>query len=97
MIYSAAIISTPNVKTLAQKFLRYLANEVSISFITRGITQTRKKIQVIYFSIRDPYMKFQDPSMHALVTGGIKKRDKQRNEQTSQQQYAKLTFSMLGA
>ena len=30
----------------------------------REITQTRKKIQVSYFSMRNPYMKFQNPSMH---------------------------------
>ena len=43
-------------------------------------------------------MKYQDPSMYnSNVTGGIKKRDAGKDEQTSQKQYAPPTFSKLGA
>ena len=41
-----------------------------LDFIQRGttperkITRTRKKMCVKYFSMRNPYMKFQNPSMH---------------------------------
>ena len=83
-----AKILTPNIKALAQTFLRYLANKISIWFFKRGIilqlrTCQRKKIWVSYFSVTNAHMKFQDPSMHGLkVTEGIKKHDKQMNEQT---------------
>ena len=32
----------------------------------REITRTRKKMCVKYFSLRNPYMKFQNPSMHVF-------------------------------
>ena len=51
-------------------FSRYLAHKIfKFCFqreITqkRGITQTRKKIRVNYFFMRNLYMKFQNPSIH---------------------------------
>ena len=30
----------------------------------REVTRTKKKIWVSYFSMRNPYMKFQNPSIH---------------------------------
>ena len=32
----------------------------------KNLSEKQKKIQVSYFSIMNPYMKFQDPSMHGL-------------------------------
>ena len=56
----------------------------------RGITQTNKKLWVSYFSIRNPYMKFQDPRMHgSKVTGGMKKCDKRNNAPNLQDKNAK--------
>ena len=63
----------------------------------RGITRTRKKKKkkkkkklVSYFSMRNPSMRFQDPSMHgSKVTGGLKSvtyacTNERTNIQTSQ-------------
>ena len=61
-----------------------------------------KKIQVSYFFMKNPYMKFQNPSMYGLeVMLCIKKRngrtDARTHAQTSQKQYAPPTSSKLGA
>ena len=75
VIYSLAPISIPNMKALAQilkYFLRYLAHKIFKIFFQReiiqkgGITQKRKKIWFIFFFMRNPYMKFQDTSIHRL-------------------------------
>ena len=65
-----------------------------------------KKIWVSYFFMKNPYMKFQNPSMYGLeVMLCIKKRngrmhgrtDGRTHAQTSQKQYAPPTSSKLGA
>ena len=62
-------------------------------FIQRGIiperemTLTRKKMCVKYFSMRNPFMKFQNPSMHGSWTDG---------RTTTRNQYAPSTSSKVG-
>ena len=65
-----------------------------------------KKIWVSYFFMKNPYMKFQNPSMYGLeVMLCIKKRngrthgrtDARTHAQTSQKQYAPPTSLKLGA
>ena len=62
--------------------ISFLQNFIAI-FLQRGITQKKgynpdkKKINVNYFFMRNPYMKFQKPSMHCLkVMLCAKKHDK---------------------
>ena len=43
-------------------------HQISFRFFQRGKTRTRKKTSVKYFSMRNPYMKFQNPSMHGSWT-----------------------------
>ena len=51
-------------------------HQISFGFFQRGITpereitRTRNKMCVKYFSMRNPYMKFQNPSMHGSWTNG---------------------------
>ena len=51
--------------------MRYFADKNSSIFFQRAITQERgiipirKKIHVSYFFMKNPYMKFQNPSMHS--------------------------------
>ena len=74
VICSSSPISWPSLKLLAQIHLerRYLADKTSLIICQRGITperesitpereitRTRNKIQVSYFSIRNPYMNFK--------------------------------------
>ena len=65
-----------------------------------------KKILVSFFFMKNPYMKFQNPSMYGLeVMLCIKKRngrtdvwtEGRTHAQTSQKQYAPPTSSKLGA
>ena len=52
------------------RLIRYGIHQISFWFFSRDITpekeitRTRKKRYVDYFSMRNPYMKFQNPSMH---------------------------------
>ena len=70
VIYSLAPISIPNMKALVQ--ILFEAHKIFKIFFQReiiqkgGITQKRKKIRVIFFFMRNPYMKFQDTSIHSL-------------------------------
>ena len=58
----------------------------------REITWTRNKMCVSYFSMRNPYMKFQNPSVHgSWRTAGC------THTRTTQNQYAPSTSSKLGA
>ena len=51
-------------------------HQISFRFFQRGISpereiiRTRKTTRVKYFSMRNPYMKFQNPSMHGSWTDG---------------------------
>ena len=66
-------------------FLRYPTYKIALLALKRGITwqgeiiQTRKKIQVSYFLTRNPYMKFQNPSLNFILNG---RKDGRTNEQT---------------
>ena len=57
-------------KPLHAWFIKYGMHQMLFWFFQRGITPereitlTRKKTCVSYFSMRNPYMKFQNPSMH---------------------------------
>ena len=82
VIYSLAPISIPNMKALAQILLRYLAHTQDFQdFFSKGDNSERghnsekkKKIRVIFFFMRNPYMKFQDTSIHCLkVSNFIRK------------------------
>ena len=72
VIYSLAPISIPNMNALAQILLEISCTQDFQDFFQReiiqkgGITQKRKKIRVIFFFMRNPYMKFQDTSIHRL-------------------------------
>ena len=54
------------------RFIRHGMHQISFWFFQRGITpereitRTEKKPSVSYFSLRDPYMKFQNPSIHGF-------------------------------
>ena len=69
-IYSLVLINIPNITTLAEILLRYLAYTIVILFNQRGITKkleitwTRKK-WLSYFLTTNQHMKFQDPSMYS--------------------------------
>ena len=57
----------------------------------------KKKLQITYFFMRNPYMKFQNISIHgSKVMLGTRKRDEQTNERTSQKQYAAHFFRSWG-
>ena len=62
--------------------MRYFADKIASIFFQRAITQkrgiilSRKKIHVSYFFMRNPYMKFQNSSIHGFkVMLFIKKRE----------------------
>ena len=61
-----------NFKTLARTVRKIWHDLISFGFFQRGITpereitRTRKKNVLYYFSMRNPYMKFQNPSMHGF-------------------------------
>ena len=65
-----------NFKTLSCMVHKIWHASDSISFFQRGITpereiaRTRKKTCVKYFPMRNPYIKFQNPSMHSSCTDG---------------------------
>ena len=65
--------------------LRWFAviRRTALLALKRGITrqgeiiQTRKKIRVSYFLMRNPYMKFQNPSLNSVLNG---QKDERINE-----------------
>ena len=70
VIYSSSPISWPSFKPLPQILFEIscwqdfmLIFHIGITS-EREITRTREKIRVSYFSMRNPYMKFQNPSIH---------------------------------
>ena len=72
-------------------------------FFQRAITQERGiimmgKICISYFFMRNPYIKFENPSMHGSeVMLCIKTRNGRTDAQTSQKQYVPPTSSKLEA
>ena len=70
VIYSSFSISWLSFKPLAQILSRYLADKISFLFFSKGHNSRKghnsdkKKLCISYFSLRNPYMKFQNPSMH---------------------------------
>ena len=58
----------------------------------KGDNLDKKKMCVSYFSMKNPYMKFQNPSMHSFW-----RTDARTHRLTTQNQYAPATSSMLGA
>ena len=69
--------------------MRYFADKIASIFFQRAITQkrgiilSRKKICVSYFFMRNPYMKFQNSSIHGFkVMLCIKKRDERTDGRT---------------
>ena len=105
VIYTSSSISIPNtvIKALAQIiFEKSCYQDFNLIFEKGSNSGTKnlpmKKIWISYFSIRNPYMRFQDPSMHgSKVTGGIQKYGAPMHGRTSQKQYAPPTFTKLGA
>ena len=66
VIYSSLPIFSLNFKALAPIFLRYFAEKFPSIYFQRTITQEIgiiliRKENVSYFSMRNPYMKFQIP------------------------------------
>ena len=100
LIYSSSSISRPSLKFLAVIGfeISYLQNCTLSPCITRQgeIIQTRKKIRVSYFFMRNPYMKFQNPSLNSVLTG---RTDERTNRRTNAQAETNMlpTFSKLGA
>ena len=72
VIYSLAPISIPNMKALAQILFEISCTQDFQDFFSKGDNSERghnsekKKIWVIFFFMRNPYMKFQDTSIHCL-------------------------------
>ena len=70
VIYSSFPVSWPSFKTLAQILFEISCwQDFIIIFSKRhnsrkGDNSDKKNIWVSYFSMRNPYMKFQNPSMH---------------------------------
>ena len=73
--------------------------KIALLALKRGITrlgeiiQTRKKIRVSYFLMRNPYMKFQNPSLNSVLNG---RKDERTDERTSRKQYAPHFFKVGG-
>ena len=73
VIYSLAPISIPNMKALAQILFEISCTQDFQDFFSKGDNSERghnsekkKKIRVIFFFMRNPYMKFHDTSIHCL-------------------------------
>ena len=72
VIYSLAPISIPNMKALAQILFEISCTQDFQDFFSKGDNSERghnsekKKIRVIFFFMRNPFMKFQDTSIHRL-------------------------------
>ena len=80
VIYSLAPISIPNMKALAQILFEISCTQDFQDFFSKGDNSERghnsekKKIWVIFFFMRNPYMKFQDTSIHCFkVSNFIRK------------------------
>ena len=72
IIYISSSISTPNQGPSSNSIIRYLAIMISISIFKRVITSRRgitrkEKKRIGYFSTRNPFKKFYDPSIQGLV------------------------------
>ena len=99
VIYSLAPISIPNMKALAQILFEISCTQDFQDFFSKENNSERghnsekkKKIPVIFFFMRNPYMKFQDTSIHHLK---VKKKVVRTHGQA--QSNALPTFSKLGA
>ena len=72
VIYSLALISISNMKALAQILFEISCTQHFQDFFSKGDNSERghnsekKIIGVIFFFMRNPYMKFQDTSIHRL-------------------------------
>ena len=104
VIYSLAPISIPNMKALAQILFEISCTQDFQDFFSKGDNSERghnsekKKIRVIFFFTRNPYMKFQDTSIHCLkVKKKVVRTHGCTDTRTSPKQYALSTFSKLGA
>ena len=70
VIYSLAPISIPNMKALAQILFEISCTQDFQDFFSKEDNSERrhnsekKKIRVIFSFLRNPYMKFQDTSIH---------------------------------
>ena len=86
VIYSSSSISWPSLKPLAVILyeISYLQNCTLTPYkghnSARGDNSDKKKIRVSYFLMRNPYMKFQNPSFKFFLNGRTNKRTNARTD-----------------
>ena len=72
-------------------------SEMSFESVDGNNPDEKKKICVSYFFMRNPYMKFQNPSIHSSKVMQCITMCNGRREKTPQKQYAPPISSKLGA
>ena len=96
----SSLISWPSIKPLVQIIFWDIVLTRFHSFFQIGITPERdsdkKKIWVSYFSMRNPYMKFQNPSMNTSYDMAcIKKHDKRNHRHTDRHPESNMPLQLL--